>query len=154
MTATVAVVLLVVGILAALALVWIFVQVWFRRRGRAVAEQLSAEIEGETVVRAPERGTYRGATAPGYPMINNTGLIALTHRRLVFRTLTGHLIEVPVAAIMGVREAAVFDGYVAGGHTHLIVKTRAGEVAFFVFAGIAEWITALTELAPGPQIDI
>ncbi len=141
----------VVGSLAGLALIWIFVRVWFRHRGRVVAEQLSAEIDGESIVRAPEKGTYRGATAPGYPLINNTGLIALTQRRLVFRTLTGHLIEVPVDSIMGVRVAAVFDGYVSGGHQHLIVQIRTGEVAFYVFAGIDDWVTDLTALAPGPQ---
>jgi hypothetical protein len=146
---TVFVVSLVVGILVVLVLIWIPIVVWLRRRNRAVAEQLGTEIEGESVVRAPEKGSYRGATVPGYPVVKNTGLIALTPRRLVFRTLTGHLIEVPVESITGVREAAVFKGSVVGGQKHLIVETSAGEIGFYVFSGIADWIAAITSLVPG-----
>ncbi|MFI5510450.1 hypothetical protein ACIA48_23555 [Mycobacterium sp. NPDC051804] len=149
MSTTVFVISLVIGILAVLALIWIPIVVWLRRRSGATAEQLAAEIEGESVLRAPEKGSYRGATASGFPVVKNTGLIALTRRRLVFRTLTGHLIEVPVDSIIGVREAAVFKGSVVGGQTHLIVQTTAGEVGFYVFSGIAEWVAAITTLVPG-----
>ncbi len=143
------VILLVVGILAVLVAIWIPIVVWLRRRSSATAEQLAKEIEGESVVRAPEKGSYRGATASGYPVVKNTGLIALTRRRLVFRTLTGHLIEVPVESITGVREAAVFKGSVVGGQTHLIVQTAAGEIGFYVFSGIADWVAAITTLVGG-----
>lgn len=146
------VVLLVVGIVALLVLIWIPIMVWLRRRSSATAEQLSAEIEGESVLRMPEKGYYRGSTAPGFPAVKNTGLIALTQRRLVFRTLTGHLIEVPVESITGVREAAVFSGSVVGGQAHLIVQTSAGEIGFYVFAGIADWIAALETLVPGQRM--
>jgi hypothetical protein len=142
--------LIVVGVLAVLALVLIPIIVWLRRRGRAVADQLATEIEGETILRAPEKGSYRGATAPGYPAVKNTGLIALTGRRLVFRTLTGTVIEVPVDAITGVREATVFKGSVVGGHKHLIVQTAAGEIGFYVFSGIEGWITAISTPTAGP----
>ena len=106
-------------------------------------------------MRAPENGSYRGATAPGYPVVKNNGLIALTQRRLIFRTLTGKSIEVPVEAITGVREATVFKGSVVGGQKHLIVATAAGEIGFYVFAGIADWIAALTtwHLASRPRRD-
>jgi hypothetical protein len=151
LSTTVFVVLLVVGILVVLVLIWIPVLAWLRRRSRAVAEQLGTEIEGETVVRAPEKGSYRGATAPGYPVVKNTGLIALTRRRLVFRTLTGHLIQVPVESIVGVREATVFKGSVVGGQKHLIVETSTGQIGFYVFSGIADWIAAITTLVPGQR---
>ena len=143
MSTAVFVVLLVVGILAVLVLIWIPILVWLRRRSRAVADQLATEIAGETVLCAPEKGSYRGATAPEYPVVKNTGLIALTQRRLVFRTLTGKAIDVPVESITGVREATVFKGSVVGGQTHLIVATAAGEIGFYVFSGNAGWIAAL-----------
>lgn len=145
MNTAVFVVLLVIGILAVLVLVWIPIVVWLRRRSRAVESQLASEIEGESVVRAPEKGSYRGATAPGYPVVKNTGLIALTRQRLVFRTLTGKTIDVPVETITGVREATVFKGSVVGGQQHLIVETAAGEIGFYVFSGIADWIAALRQ---------
>ena len=146
MDRTVFVILLVVGILAVLVVIWIPIVIWLRRRSGATAEQLTTELEGETVLRPPERGSYRGATAAGYPVVKNTGLIALTQRRLVFRTLTGKTIDVPVASITGVRESTVFKGSVVGGQTHLVVETAAGEIGFYVFAGIAPWIAALTTL--------
>ena len=148
MSTTVFVVVLVLGILVALALICIPLIAWLRRRSGAAADTLAAEIAGETVIRAPEQGSYRGATAPGYPVVKNTGLIALTRRRLVFRTLTGKTIEVPVEAITGVREAGVFKGSVVGGQQHLIVTTAAGEIGFYVFSGIGEWVAALTALTP------
>ena len=147
MSTTVFVVLLVVGILVAVgALIAIPLLWWLPRRSEAAAAQFGAELAGEPMVRGPEKGSYRGATAPGYPTVKNAGFIALTARRLVFRTLTGTTIEVPVAEITGVREATAFKGSVVGGQTHLIVDTAAGEIAFYVFSGNAAWVTALTGL--------
>jgi hypothetical protein len=140
------VVLLVVAILAVQALIWIPIVVWFRRRGRAAMARLQTEMAAETVVREPEKGSYRGATALGYPAVKNNGVIALTRRRLVFCTLTGKVIDIPVQAITGVREAAVFKGSVVGGRKHLIIQTTAGEIGFFVFAGIEPWLTAIGAL--------
>jgi len=121
---------------------------WLRRRSEAAAEQVTAELAGEGVLLGPEKGSYRGATAPGYPTVKNTGVIALTRRRLVFRTLTGKSIEVPVDAITGVREATVFKGSVVGGQQHLVVTTAAGEIGFYVFSGIGAWVAALNSLTP------
>jgi hypothetical protein len=121
---------------------------WLRRRSAAAAEQVTAELAGEGVLLGPEKGSYRGATAPGYPTVKNTGVIALTRRRLVFRTLTGKSIEVPVDAITGVREATVFKGSVVGGQQHLVVTTAAGEIGFYVFSGIGAWVAALNSLTP------
>jgi hypothetical protein len=139
------VVLLVLGIAAVQALIWIPIIAWWRRRSRAAKARLAAEIESETPIRPPEKGLYRGATAPGYPGVNNNGTIALTARRLVFITLTGKLIEIPVSDIVGVREAKVFKSSVRGGRSHLIVQLPSGEVAFYV-ASNADWIAAITAL--------
>lgn len=148
MSTTVFVLLLVLGILVLLALIWIPLIAWLRKRSAAVAGLLGAELAGEGVLLGPEKGSYRGATAPGYPTVKNAGAIALTRRRLVFRTLTGKSIEVPVDAITGVREATVFKGSVVGGQQHLVVTTAAGEIGFYVFSGIGAWVTALDSVTP------
>lgn len=137
--------LLVLGIAAVQALIWIPIIVWWRRRARVAKARLAVAIESETPIRLPEKGVYRGATAPGYPGVNNNGTIALTARRLVFITLTGKLIDIPVADIVGVREAKVFKSSVRGGRSHLIVQLPSGEVAFYV-ASNADWIAAITAL--------
>jgi hypothetical protein len=42
----------------------------------------------------------------------------------------------------------VFKGSVVGGQKHLIVQTAAGEIGFYVFNGIGEWVAALNSSAP------
>jgi hypothetical protein len=142
------VVLLVLGIAAVQALIWIPIIVRWRRKARAASAKLTAAIESETAVRLPEKGVYRGATAPGYPVVSNNGTVALTERRLIFVTVTGKLIEIPVAEIIGAREAKVFKSSVRGGRSHLIVQLRSGEVAFYVLSN-ADWINAITSLRKG-----
>ena len=149
MNTTVFVVVLVFAILLVLALIAVPLVRWLRRRGAAVVDELGAELAGETVLRGPEQGSYRGATADGYTILKNAGVIALTRRRLVFRTLTGKTIEVPLEAITRVREATVFKGSLVGGQTHLIVVTAAGEIGFYVFSGIGEWVATLESLVAG-----
>ena len=140
--------LLVLGIAAVQALIWIPIIVRWRRKARAASGRLAAAIESETAIRPPEKGVYRGATAPGYPVVNNNGTIALTERRLIFITLTGKLIDIPVTEIVGVREAKVFKTSVRGGRSHLIVELPSGEVAFYVMSN-ADWIDAITSLRQG-----
>ncbi len=134
--------LLVLGIAAVQALIWIPIALWWRRRARAAKARLAAAIQSETPIRLPEKGVYRGATAPGYPVVNNNGTIALTARRLIFVTVTGNLIDIPVTDIVGVREAKVFKTSVRGGRSHLIVELPSGDVAFYVSSN-ADWTAAL-----------
>jgi hypothetical protein len=146
------IVLLVVGILAVLGLIAGVIMLIYRGRYRAAADRLGTELAVETIVRPLERGNYRGATAPGFPTVKNNGRIALTRRRLVFVTLTGTTISIPLDSVTGLRLAKVFKGSVAGGWTHLVVRTAAGEIAFYVNDTQA-WLHALGEatgLTPDP----
>lgn len=136
------VVTLVIGILVVLALVAVPFIVVFRRRYLAAGERLNGELELEGTLIPPGKGVYRGATAPGYPAVKNNGWMALSRRRLVFLTLTGQTIEIPRDDISGAHEERVFKGSVAGGWTHLVVQTHAGEIGFFT-SDNAAWLTAL-----------
>jgi len=139
------VVLLVVGIATVQAMIWVPIIVWFRRKSRAARGRLAAEMESETVIRPPETGVYRGATAPGFPSVNNKGLIALSRRRLAFVMVTGRLVEIPVAEIRGVHESKVFKHSVVGGRKHLVIELPSGEVGFFV-SDNAGWATAVMRI--------
>jgi Protein of unknown function (DUF3592) len=149
MSTAVFVVVLVAGILAAQLMVWSSILVWFRRRRRVIASRLDSEMASETIIRSPEPGSYRGATVAGYPIVNNDGMIALTRRRLVFQTLTGKVIEVPVTDIAGVREAKVFKTAAKAGRQHLIIQTSSGEIGFYVCDNAA-WIASLTTVGARP----
>ncbi|HEY9303629.1 MAG TPA: hypothetical protein VIO95_04990 [Mycobacterium sp.] len=143
--------LLVLGIAAVQGLIWIPIIMWMRRKRRASVAALALAMESETVVRPPEKGVYRGSTAPGYPIVNNNGTIALTKRRLVFTTVTGKTIEIPTAEITGVREAKVFKTAVRGGRTHLVIQTRSGEIGFYV-PNVADWMGAVRTIGSGQPI--
>ena len=149
MSTAVLVVVLVAGILAAQLMVWGSVVVWFRRRRGVIASRLDSELAAETIIRSPEPGTYRGATVDGYSIVTNEGMIALTRRRLVFQTLTGKMIEVPVTDIISVREADVFKRAVTVGRKHLIVEGSSGDIGFYV-SDNAAWIASLTAVGAPP----
>lgn len=68
------VVVLVAGILASQLLLAGLVVGWLRRRRRIVTTRLNLDLAAETVVRTPEPGNYRGSTAPGYTIVQNSGL--------------------------------------------------------------------------------
>ena len=134
----------VVGISVVLALIAVPFIVVFRRRYVSAGKLLNSELKIEEILMAPAKGVYRGATAAGYPAVRNNGWMALTRRRLVFLTLTGKTIEIPLNAVIGLREARVFNGGVAGGWTHLVIRTHAGEIGFFT-SGNAAWLAALED---------
>jgi hypothetical protein len=147
------IILLVVGIAVALALIALPIVLIYRGKYRAAARDLETELAGETVIRPLEKGNYQGATAPGFPAVKNSGRIALTRRRMVFVTLTGTRIEIPLDTITGLRLAKVFKGNVVGNWTHLVIRTAAGEIGFFVTDTTA-WLQALgqaTGLQPDPS---
>jgi hypothetical protein len=146
MSVALQVVLLIVGIVAVLAVIAVPIVLGYRRKYRAATQRAAADIEAEGVLRPFEKGVYRGASAPGYPAVKNNGRIALTRRRVVFVTLTRATIDIPVASISGLRESKVFQGSVAGGWTHLVIRTQTGEVGFFV-KDLAAWMRDLTTAA-------
>src|SRR5262245_34536945 len=117
------VVVVIAAILGAQLIAWPVVLLWFRRRRRVIASRLESELAPETIVRTPEPASYRGSTVPDHPMVNNDGMIALTGVRLLFETLTGKTIELPVSDIAGVREAEEFISAAPRGRQHLIIGT-------------------------------
>jgi hypothetical protein len=141
------VVLLVLGILAVNAVAWTVIILWMRRRYRAARDALVTALEPESVIRPLEKGSYQGATAPGYTSVRYSGTIALSRQRLVFLTITGKLIEIPLNAVTGVREALVFKRSAANDRMHLIVGTESGEIGFFV-PDNAAWINAIADACP------
>ncbi|WP_445165325.1 hypothetical protein ACTXG7_15485 [Mycolicibacterium sp. Dal123E01] len=146
------IVLLVVGIAVVLGLIAGVIVLFYRGRYRAAAQQLDTELAVESIIRPFEKGNYRGSTAPGFPSVKNNGRIALTRRRVVFLTLTGTTISVPLDSVIALRLSKVFKGSVVGGWTHLVLRTAAGEIGFYV-PDTNAWLHALgqaTGLTPDP----
>jgi hypothetical protein len=134
------------GVLALLALILVPLFVFLSRRRRRVAARIAADLAAEPAVRGPESAVYRGGTGH-FPRVNGNGKILLTSRRLIFRIAIGTDVELALSDIDGVREARVWQRSVRGGYTHMVVRTPAGEVGFFV-NDTAGWIAALETAAP------
>ncbi|MFB8003857.1 hypothetical protein [Nocardia sp. NPDC056000] len=141
------VILVICIVLAALSiqLIWIPIVIHFRRKNALLDKELTASMAAESIIRPMERGIYRGSTVPGVSNVSNNGQIGLTARRLVFRTATSKLIEIPVHAITGAHESKVFNGAVRGGSTHLVVSTQAGDYGF-ILPNPSEWIATIDGL--------
>jgi len=144
MTVALFVVTLVLGIALVLILVATPFVVVFRRRYRQAATELNSTLEHETILIPLSKGVYRGSTAPGYPNVKNNGRMALTRSRLVFLTLTGKTVEIPLSTITGLAQSPSFKGSIAGGWVHLIVRTSDGETGFYT-SDNAVWLRALGE---------
>jgi hypothetical protein len=140
------VILLVVGILAAVLLMLVPILGWARRRSQRIEAELAAELAGEPPLIGPEKAMYRGGSGP-YPKVKGNGVIVLTDRRLILRMVVGKDVEVPRDEITGARETKRFRGAVVGGYTHLVVATASGELGFFV-ADSAAWLAALDRAVP------
>lgn len=106
---------------------------WRRRSKRFVADfRAQADLSGERIVKGPERAVYRGATGT-YSKVKGNGTLILTDRRLVFRKLTGGMVDVPLSTVTGARQAKGFNGSRVGGMTHLVVATAdPAEIGLFL----------------------
>src|SRR3954452_11429963 len=98
------VVLLVLAIVGGVGLIqaaiWVpLVRSW-RRKTRRFESELDAEIEaaGQPVGIPREKAIYRGCSGT-YGAVKGNGTILLTDRRLVFRKLSGGVVEVPLAKV-------------------------------------------------------
>lgn len=139
------VILLAVGLIQ--AAVWIPLLRRWRTRSASFVDDLrgQADASGERFAAGPEPAVYRGGSRP-YSGVKGNGTMILTDRRLVFRKLTGGMIEVPRSKITGTRQEKRFRGSRVGGMTHLVVETAdPAELGFFV-TDLATWQRAL-----GPQ---
>jgi hypothetical protein len=131
----------VVGVLSINLLIWLPMAKKLERLTPALVAEIAAS--GETLVRGPERGAYRGATSV-YGVVKGLGIVALTDKRLVFRKAVGTAISIVRADITGVRTAKWFMHSRAGGQEHVIVTTASGAEVGFFFVDRAAWVTALS----------
>jgi hypothetical protein len=124
--------------------VWVVILRKLRRMPDLLRAELAAS--GETVRRGPEAAVYRGSSAPGYSRVGGNGVIALTDRRLLIRTLIGKGANVPLAAIVGVRQNTWFLRSYRGGRKHVIVKLRDGGEVGFLADDPDGWATTLRDV--------
>ncbi|MCU1391689.1 MAG: hypothetical protein JWM34_117 [Ilumatobacteraceae bacterium] len=144
------VLVILVGVGAIQAAVWIPVTRSWRRKQGAYDTTFAAEVaaSGERMLIPPEPAIYRGSTTT-YGNVRGNGTILLTDRRLVFRKKSGGVVEIPVAKLRGTRRDKSFLSSRVGGMTHLIIATSdPAEVGFFV-TDMDMWERLLVTVTPG-----
>ncbi|MEO8876556.1 MAG: hypothetical protein ABI461_13280 [Polyangiaceae bacterium] len=132
------------------AAVWIpLVHRWNKKSGQyyaALQKELGAS--GEKMLVPPERGGYEGSTGD-YSNIRGTGKLMLTDRRLLFRKLTGGVVEIPVKKLKGFRESSTYNGSAIGGNRFLIIETTGSTDVGFTVQNRETWKATLTRIIDG-----
>lgn len=142
----IAIVGLVLGVLAVVALGLVIGLGPLLRKGKLARRDLEQELQTEPALRGPESGVYRGTTGSTYSKVLGNGRVALTARRIVFVKLTGGRVDVPLDSITDVSTAKTFNRSRVGGNVHLVVHTRHGDVAYFV-RDPDGWVAAIRQAA-------
>ncbi len=144
MTVVALVLVILLAVASIQAAVWIPLLRRWRKRSAGFVDDVCAKADasGERFAAGPEPAVYRGGSRP-YSAVKGNGTMILTDRRLVFRKLTGGMIEVATSNITGIRQEKSFRGSRVGGMTHLVVDTAdPAEIGFFV-TDLAAWQRAL-----------
>ena len=136
---------LVLGLALVNAIVWVPILLWLKKKRVAAHAALDAELaaSGETIVRGPEPGLYRGGTG-GYSGVSGNATLLLTDRRLVVVKVTGGRVDVPRDRMTGVRLAKAFRGSVKAGRVHVVVSAADGAEVGFLVGDPDAWVAALS----------
>ncbi len=137
---------LVLAILGAQALFWLVFILWLKRRSVRASAELTEQMTGagEVIKHGPAPGLYRGASF-GYSRVSGNGTAILTNRRLLFRKVTGGLIDVPLDQVTGLREDKWFLSAYRSGRLHTILRLASGDEVGFIFQDHAGWMDALRD---------
>ena len=138
------IVVLVIGIALVNVIVWVPILLWLKKKRVAAHAALNVELaaSGETIVRGPETGLYRGGTG-GYSGVSGNATLLLTDRRLIVVKVTGGRVDVPRDRMTGVRLAKVFRGSLKAGRVHVVVSTSDGAEVGFLVGDPDAWVAAL-----------
>jgi len=140
---------IVIAVLVMQLLIWIPVIRWLRKKNARMVAQLGEEVAalGERPLMGPGPGLFGGGTGT-FPFVSGNGVGVLTDRRFVFRLFVGKDVDIAMDRVAGVREAKWFRSKYRGGRLFLIVQTRDGSEAGFIFPDHAAWMSAMRALVP------
>ena len=121
----------------------------WRRRHRN--RQTPHDSAAEQSLRGPERAYYQ-RLAGDYSKVSSNGKLTLTATHVVFNSIIGASVSVPLADVAEVRDQQIRRFHVRGHDSQLVLATRSGEIGFLV-ADPAAWAGAIhgqLPVAEGP----
>jgi hypothetical protein len=116
---------------------------WRRRHRNQRARQQPAV---EQSLRGPERAYYQ-RLAGDYSKVSSNGRLTLTATHVVFSSVMGTDVSVPLQDVHEVRDQQIRRFHVGGHDSQLVIATRSGEIGFLV-GDPAAWAGAIRGQLP------
>ena len=104
-------------------------------------------LPGGQALRGPERAYFQRLTGDYYTKVSSTGKLTLTATHVVFNSIIGASVSVPLADVAEVRDQKIRRFHVRGHDSQLVLATRSGEIGFLV-ADPAAWAGAIRGQLP------
>jgi len=121
---------------------------WPWRRRHRDQQTLQNLADGQSL-RGPERAYYQ-RLAGDYSMVSSNGKLTLTVTHVVFTSIIGASVSVPLADVAEVRDQKIRRFHVRGHDSQLVIATRSGEIGFLV-ADPAAWAGAIGGQLPAAE---
>ena len=90
---------------------------------------------------SPQNAGYSGGPRR-FGWVKGSGVLALTDRRVIFRRVFGGLLEIELADIASVSEAAWYRGMYKAGRRHVILHLKEGAKVAFMVRDASPWLEA------------
>jgi len=97
-------------------------------------------------LRGPERAYYQ-RLAGDYSKVSSNGKLTLTGTHVVFDSVIGVDVAVPLEDVAEVRDQKIHRFHVAGHDSQLVIATRSGDIGFLV-KDPAAWAGAIRGQLP------
>jgi hypothetical protein len=115
---------------------------WRRRHRDQQTWQDSAEGQS---LRGPERAYYQ-RLAGDYSKVSSNGKLTLTVTHVIFNSVIGVDVSVPLQDVAEVRDQKIRRFHVGGHDSQLVIATRSGEIGFL--EDPAAWADAIRGQLP------
>lgn len=116
--------------------------VWALRRSAALKQEVEQSTSAhERFLVSPQNAGYSGGPRR-FGWARGSVVLALTDRRVIFRSLLGGPVEIELADIASVSEAAWYRGMYKAGRRHIVLQLKEGAKVAFMVRDARPWLEA------------
>lgn len=110
-------------------------------RPGGTGEQPGPGGTGEQPLRGPQRAYFQRLSGD-YPKVSSTGRLTLTATHVVFSSVIGVSVSVPLTDVAQARDQEIRRFHVGGHDSQLVISTASGEIGFLL-KDPAGWAAAI-----------
>jgi hypothetical protein len=115
-------------------------------RGRRRNQRAQQDLAGGPPLRGPERAYYQRLSGD-YSKVASNGKLTLTATHVIFSSVIGASVSVPLRDVSDVRDQKIRRFHVGGHDSQLVIATRSGEIGFLL-KDPAAWAGAIRAHLP------